>query len=106
LRCKVFIEALEIVHVVVVYQVQHGAEKGADDSHSNVMIVGLWAVILTRVNNALLFGRENSSAAPSQAEEPKHGHIPNLVLPPTTSAHYSPRLVNEDNMLPPHVINT
>jgi len=47
--CKLFIEALEIVHVVVVHQVQHGAEQGADDSHSNVTIVGLWAVILTRV---------------------------------------------------------
>ena len=45
---KVFIEANKIV----IYQAQHGMERGAD-FHSNVEIVGLWAVILIRVNNAL-----------------------------------------------------
>jgi len=50
---KVSIEALEIVHGVVVYWAQHGVEKGADDSHSNVTIVESWAVILVRVNCCL-----------------------------------------------------
>jgi len=73
---QVFIETLDIVYIVIIYHAQHGVDCGAGSRFpfecNDSGIVGRD----THMSQLLFEG----SVVPSQAEEPKHSHITNLVL--------------------------